>query len=132
MTRAAHPVRATVAIPEVVFGRLTVGATGAVSEFKGWGITSCTRDSAGTYTLQLDKQYAHLVGVSITELHSAGEDITFQLISEDVDNATAASRTIVVECKKAAAATDPAENSVVLFTFFFSNSKGVGIGPDRA
>jgi len=126
------PLRAYWAEGSVVTCKLTVGATGAVTSFNGYGVYSITRDSTGTYSIVLEEQHAYLVGASIMELYSSGEDITFQIISEDVNNATLASRKIVVECKAAAAATDPSSGALVYFTFFFCDSKKLGFGPTRS
>jgi hypothetical protein len=114
----------------VVCGKLTVGATGAVSSFKGYGIDSCTRNAAGKYTLVLSKAHAALVGASIMQIAATAADITAQILSEDVDNPTTASRTIVVQLKAAATGTDAAAASVILFTFFFADSSVLGFGPE--
>ena len=131
MPRASNTVRAYFAKPAVICARLTVGATGAVSAFVGYGIASCTRTSQGLYKLLLDEPHGLLVGASIMEVGTK-VDLTYQITAEDVDNPTAASRAISWTAKAAANATDPASGSVILITLWFADSPQLGVGPDRA
>jgi len=131
MPRASNEVRAYFAKPAKICARLTVGTTGAVESFYGYGIESCTRDGQGIYTLVLEEPHAMLVGASIMEVGTL-VDLTYMITAEDVDNATKASRVITVTCKAAATATDPASGSVILFEFMFADSPQLGVGVDRA
>jgi hypothetical protein len=131
LKRAANQVRAMFAKPEILCGKLTVGATGAVSAFYGYGIESCTRDSAGVYSLVLEAPYAAIVGASVMQIGTK-QDLTFQITAEDVGNATKASRKITVTCKTANTATDPTSGTKLAFMFMFANSSKLGFGPDRA
>jgi deferrochelatase/peroxidase EfeB len=130
--RMLKPIRAYYPEGSIVSGQLTVKASGAVTSWKGFGVTSVTKEStAGKYTFVLDDPHGYLVGSSVVQVASSAADITFQILSEDVDNATAASRTIVLQCKAAAVATDVASGSVLLVTFLFADSKALGFGPAR-
>lgn len=112
-------------------GILTVGATGAVSSFYGRGFTSITRTAAGAYTLVLEDAYFRLMGCDFIQLYSSNQDITFQLISEDVDNPTQASRTVKFVCKAAATGTDMTSGSKLYIALHLMNSK-LSIGEDLA
>jgi hypothetical protein len=112
-----------------IFCKLTIGATGAVTSFNGYGVASITRNGAGNYTVVLTEQHAFLIGASIIELYATSEDITFQILSEDVDNPTQASRTIVFSCKKAAVETDLTSGALIYMNFRFCDSKKLGFGP---
>lgn len=51
------------------------------------GVTSITRNSAGNYTLLLEDRYVSLAEFQAMQMSSSADDITFSLVSEDVDNA---------------------------------------------
>ena len=130
--RLLKPIRAYWPEGSFIGGRLTIGASGAVTSWKGYGVESVTKESTnGKYTFVLEDPHAHLVGASVMQVASSAADITVQILSEDPDNTTKASRTVVIQCKAAAVATNPADGSVLLVRFDFADSKGLGYGPER-
>ena len=112
-------------------GKLVVGASGAVTSFKGYGFHDITKEAtAGRYTLVLADPYKLLVDWSVSFLHSSAVAVYGQLISEDVDNATRASRTAVVGLFNLDddSAADAPDGSTVFITLTVQNSQ-LGIGP---
>ena len=52
--------------------QIDVGATGAVSAIRGRGVTSVTRNSAGKYTIVLDKPFKRVLAVPKVGMTGAG------------------------------------------------------------
>jgi hypothetical protein len=127
--KSMYPVKSMAPETSFAFFKLTIGASGAVTSFNGYGIYSVTRDSAGTYSIVFNQQHAYLMYANFCQLYASGEDITVQMISEDVDNPTLASRKIVIELKAAATATDATSGSLLYGYFAFCDSKTLGFGP---
>lgn len=114
-------------------GKLTVGATGAVTAFTGYGFNSITRNSAGQYTLVLTDQWNKVTGFSYAFQHTSGTNAYVQLESEDVDNATTASRTIVIQAYDLDddTAEEIPSGAILYFTLKVSNSS-TAMGNDLA
>lgn len=52
--------------------QIDVGATGAVSAIRGKGVSSVVRNSAGKYTITLDRGYKRVLGVGRIGMTGAG------------------------------------------------------------
>lgn len=99
---------------KVLRGILTVGATGAVTSFAGYGIISCTRIGTGDYKLVLDGAYSKLLFAQAVSLNASIDDIMVSVKAEDVDDAT----TPYVELytySVGGSASDPASGSLIYF-----------------
>lgn len=94
-------------------GILTVGATGAVTSFAGYGMLSCTRDAAGTYTIVLDKAYNKLLFAQAVSLNSSIDDIMVSVKTDNVDGTTPSITFFTFAV--AGTAADPANGSLVYF-----------------
>lgn len=99
---------------------LTIGASGAVSSFKGAGLADASppvRASAGTYTITLDRQYAGgLVGFGGGFKRAAGATLQPTITSGDGSS----SAVLTVQTQVAAGtATDPSSGDVVYLEFVF-------------
>ncbi|MBV6514142.1 MAG: hypothetical protein FMNOHCHN_03732 [Ignavibacteriaceae bacterium] len=104
---------------KALYADVDIGAAGAPTIVKALGITSIARDSDGVYTITLDDKYTRLLHVDVKQLVSAAEDLTFQLVSEDV----AGSKEISLRCLAAAAVeTDPSNGSKLLIKIELKNS----------
>jgi hypothetical protein len=95
-----------------LYGVITIGATGAVSAFAGYGIESCARTAQGDYAFVLDKSYKALVFAHLTSLNSTIDDILSSIKSEDVDHATVPTLSLYTY-SVAGAASDPASGSLL-------------------
>ena len=82
------------------------------------GISSIVRNGAGDYTLTLDDKFVRLMHVNVQILAAAAEDITAQLVAEDVNGA----KTIQFFTKAAAVETDPSNGSRLLIKIDLKNS----------
>lgn len=125
--RSFHPWKGGLEIdPVVLWGTITIGATGAVSSSSGKGIASVVRDSAGKYTITLSDRYNAFLWGSANVLNSTLSDPTTvgiyaNLFSEAVNNATP---TVVIQfvALDDGAAADPANGAVVYFKLEMRNS----------
>lgn len=98
---------------EKLYFKLTIGAAGAVSSFEGEGISNIEKETAdGQYTVTFADAgaYEKFIYANFIQL-DAVEDITFQLISEDVDSATAPE--IVFNLKTAGSAANATSGAII-------------------
>lgn len=94
---------------KIIEGAFDVGAVGAPTLKKpGFGFASIVRNGAGDYTVTLEEKFVGLVAADFLQLAAAGEDLTFQLLAEDVANGT-----FRLGCKAAAVLTDPSNGSTI-------------------
>jgi hypothetical protein len=106
-------------------GRLTgyvnIGNTGAVGTIKCVGVQSVTRNSAGNYTIVLDKIYADM----IPDVWVA---VTSQNMTTSITTLTLSSSTIVVQCQIAntGTATDPSNGAKLCLDIPYSDSGDFG------
>jgi hypothetical protein len=103
-----------------VHAKVNIGATGAPTLVQpdSLGVKSVTRDNAGLYTLELEDKYVSLVDVSVKQVVASAQDLTFQLISEDVNG----DKEVKFRCLTAAVATDPASGSQLLIKLELKNT----------
>jgi hypothetical protein len=73
---------------KTLFVDITVGATGAVTSYAGYGVTAVTRTSTGLYNIVLDQAYVKLVEVAVTPIASTLDGLAFSVKAEDVDNSS--------------------------------------------
>ena len=76
---------------EKIYLKLVIGASGAVTSYAGEGISLVEKETAdGQYTVTFSDAgaYESFIYANFIQLDAA-EDITFQVISEDVDSSTA-------------------------------------------
>jgi hypothetical protein len=85
-----------------LYAEIAIGASGAPTLTRGYGVTSVSRTSAGLYRITLDSKYNRLMNAHVTQKVSAVENLTFQVKAE----AIAASKTIDVHCVKQVLAVD--------------------------
>lgn len=118
--RSFHRVQSLAREVKTVYGRVSIGATGAptLDTTNSIGVASVSRDSAGVYIVTLQDKYNALLHAQIMMLEATAEDITFQVETEDV----ASAKTIQIQCKAAAVETDPSDGSVLLLKFDLKNS----------
>ena len=98
---------------EKIYLKLVIGASGAVTSFSGEGISNVEKETAdGQYTVTFADAgaYESLIYANFIQLDAA-EDITFQLISEDVDSSTAPE--LVFNLKTAASAADATSGAII-------------------
>lgn len=102
---------------EKIYLKLVIGAAGAVTSFSGEGISNVEKEvTDGQYTVTFSDAgaYESLIYANAIQLDAA-EDITFQIISEDVDSATAPE--VVIQLKTAAAAANATSGAIVYAEF---------------
>jgi len=104
-----------------LFLRADIGATGAVTidSAASKGIASIVRDATGDYTITLDEPYNSLLMVDIMVLEADDTDITHQVISQAVSNATP---TVKVGFHAAATPIDPPDGSDIYVRITVKNS----------
>lgn len=116
--------------PIILWGNMTVGASGAVSSStagNGRGISTIVRNSAGKYTLTLSDAYPSFLYADAKVLNSTLSDpntvgILSTVFSQAVS--TIATPTVVIQFFDVAtgAAADPANGAVVYFEIKVKNS----------
>lgn len=118
--RNFHRVQSLAREVKTVYGRVSIGASGAptLDTSNSIGVASVTRDSAGVYVVTLEDKYNALLHAQIQLLEATAEDLTFQIESEDV----ASAKTVQIQCKAAAVETDPSDGSVLLLKFDLKNT----------
>lgn len=102
---------------------LTIGGTGAVSSYKGFGLDDArppVRTGAGTYRITLDKACQGLVTFGVTFKRATA---TATLQGDLVTDGSAGNRDMIFETKVAAGtATDPASGDVVYVTMIIDET----------
>jgi hypothetical protein len=96
---------------KTLYFKIDIGAAGAPTLRKKLGCKSVTRTGAGVYVLELDEKFQGLLGVRMELEAAVLQDLTHQVTSDDV----ASAGTVEVTTKTGAAATDPADPSVLIF-----------------
>jgi len=104
-----------------LFLRADIGATGAVTidTAASKGIASITRNDTGDYTIQLSESYNSLLMVDVMVLEADDTDLTHQVISQAVSNATP---TVKIGFHAAATPTDPPDGSDIYVRITVKNS----------
>jgi hypothetical protein len=98
-----------------------IGATGAVTmdSDRSKGIASITRNDTGDYTIQLSEVYNSLLMCDVMLLEADDTDLTHQVISQAVSNATP---TVKIGFHAAATPTDPPDGSDIYVRITLKNS----------
>lgn len=104
---------------KALYAEVAIGASGAPTLSEGLGIASISRNGAGDYDLVLEDKYNRLVHFDVNQEATSAEDLTFQILSEDVAGST---KTINFVCKAAAVDTDPSNGSVLRIKVEVKNS----------
>lgn len=104
-----------------LFMKAAIGATGAptINTAASKGIASITRNDTGDYTIQLSESYSSLLMVDVMFLEADDTDLTFQVISEAVSNATP---TVKIGAHAAATPADPPDGSTLYVRITVKNS----------
>lgn len=110
----------------LLYGSITIGASGAVSASSGKGIDSVARASAGQYTITLEEPVGAFLWAGFQLLDATAESpalvgTEMRLEAQDV---TAATPTVTLQCYAAddGADTDPADGAVIYFCLHLRNS----------
>lgn len=115
----AYEVKSRTPKAQLLFGEITVGASGAVSSQDCDGFTVAKEATAGQYTLTLDETFNKFLALDTTIIDAT--DVLFDtVLSEDVDGA----KTIVVQLWDAdtPAATDATSGTVLKFAIAVKNT----------
>jgi hypothetical protein len=104
-----------------LYADVAIGASGAPTLTRGYGITSIARNSAGKYTVTLSDKYNRLMFADVVQLVGTAEDTNFQLVSESV----ASAKTVVFHCLTGGVATDPSSGSRLFIKLELKNSSVV-------
>jgi hypothetical protein len=94
---------------------VTIGATGAVSSFRGAGVSSITRSATGKYDVVLQDKYALMLYESASLVSETFSGIgSVELVNADYQTRVAAGTALQFQCyNNSGAATDPADLSVL-------------------
>lgn len=99
---------------------VNIAAAGAPTATRKYGSASIVRNSAGNYTITMQDRYMKLLGLQVTQLIASPQDLTFELVSEDVNGAN--TKTVRFRCLTGAVETDPASGSRLLIKLDLKNS----------
>lgn len=72
-----------------LYVKLTVGATGAVSAKTGYGMANVARNSAGNYTITLDRKFKKLLDVSDTVIQATPQGLKMTVKANNIASAGA-------------------------------------------
>lgn len=103
---------------KTLFAQVAIGATGAPTLSRGWGVASVTRTDTGDYTVVLEDKYNRLFNVDVMYLHGTDADLTFQLKTDTVST----NKTFTFTCKAAATPADPASGSQLRLSIHVKNT----------
>ena len=112
-----------------LFGDVTFGATGAVSAFKGLGLTSLTRTGVGAYTLTLNDAYVRLLGARVMFAKATSSGVAaVELVDSHASVQTdIKAKTVKFQCYDyAGAAVDPASGADAFIKLELRNTS---VGP---
>lgn len=103
-----------------IYPKIVVGATGAVSSFKGAGVKSVVRNSVGNYTITLSATYQRLLAASVTVVASTITTVASSQVMQDPATLQAgfvANGTVTIQLVNAAgAAVDAPSGANILVT----------------
>jgi hypothetical protein len=122
--RQFHPAQGNLEIGVVcLFGKASIGATGAVSSFSGKGFASMERTGAGAYKLTLSDSYNKVLFYesAIQGVPGATEGASSYIVNDDVDGSDPHLDVAFVDATDGSAA-DPADGSSVFFKVTLRNS----------
>ena len=113
--------------PVTLFATVTIGAAGAVSAKKGYGIKSVTKEAtAGQYTIVLEDKFSRALAVHATVVHSSiSAALNVQVLNTpaQLQAALAAGTGFVIQCiDKTGAAVNPESGSQIFVQVVASNS----------
>lgn len=101
-----------------LYGKVTIGASGAPTLVQSLGFASVVRNSAGNYTVTLQDKYVALMSVKVSYIAAVAEDLSFQVSAEAVKTA----KTIGLLTLTGGVATDPASGDILLIEVVLKNS----------
>ena len=104
---------------QTLFGKFTVGASGAVSSQDCDGFTVTKEATDGQYTFTIDEPFFSFWGVEL-DILDATDVLHDSILSEDVDG----NKTVTVQFwdPDTPAATNPSADTVILVRIFVKNS----------
>lgn len=105
-----------------LYAKVTVAGSGAPTLVSPIGITSITRNSAGTYTLVLQDQYVALRFFQVTFLDDNAQDLKAQILA---DNSATSTKSIQFATLTGASATDPQSGQTMLIKIELKNTSAV-------
>lgn len=108
-----------------IWGQATIGASGAVSSFSGYGISSIVKEStAGQYTINLSDNFNSLKMVNALVKNASGIPASpiMGLVSEQVSDVSAPKLVVQFSDVETPAATNPAADDVIFFHITLKNS----------
>jgi len=103
-----------------IYLKVAIGASGAPTLVAraNVGVTSISRSSAGVYVITLQDKYMRLMHSSVRIMAPVAENLTTQVVSENV----AVAKTITFRCVNGTVATDPASGDNFLIALQLKNS----------
>ena len=107
--------------PTALYLKLTVGATGAVSATSGFGLAATNpivRNSAGNYTITLDRAYKKLLSLHHTTILASPQGLTLTVTADNIT----ASGALTVEFSLDGVATDPSSGALVIFEVLLADT----------
>lgn len=106
-----------------LYVKLTVGATGAVSAKSGYGLSNIVRNSAGNYTITLDRKFKKLLNVSDTVIQATPQGLKMTVEA----NGVASAGTIQLEYNTdGGVATELSSGTIVLFAITVADTSLAG------
>lgn len=107
----------------VLSGKATFGASSAIASSDLNGLT-IAKSATGVFDISVTDQWTSALEIDVTLFQATPSDLIIRMVSDDVTNATAASRKIVFQTWdiSGAAAADPASGDYVRIRVMVRNS----------
>jgi hypothetical protein len=105
-----------------LYGVITIGATGEPTLTRAKNIASCTRNSAGQYTIVLDDVYNQLIGIDVMFYAGTSAAAAPMVVLES--NSISTTKTFIIQCRAIdnSTATDPADGEIMYLHIALRNS----------
>jgi hypothetical protein len=114
MSAPKNPLTGNAIFPlKTLFVEITIGATGAVTSYGGYGVNAVTRTSTGLYNIVLDGDYVKFVGATVTPVASVLDGLAFSIKAEDVDDSSDPEVDLFVFDPAAGTVVDPNSGTVL-------------------
>lgn len=118
-----NPVQAIEQGVTTVYAKLTVGATGAVSASSGYGLSSIVRNSAGNYTITLDRKFKKILSVVPTVIEGTPQGLEMTVTDDSMSSGGA----LTVEFgTDGGTATDPSSGQIIIFAITVADTGMTG------
>ena len=101
-----------------LYCKVLIGAAGAVTSYKGLGVSAVTLNGTGDYTLTLDRKYKALLGLNLGVVQATAQGLIVSVKTDSV----ASAGTLNVITSVGSTATAPSSATTLAFEIILKDS----------